>query len=501
MGRAGVIPRTGLPVAVPAGSAVLSALAAHAQARPESTAAAAVAPDGSPSRVMTFRRLCALAGHLSRELSDAGATGDVVLLVGAGGPEFVAWLMAALAAGARVLPVHLRSTPAEVADLVERSGATTVIAPAGAPTPTGLRILPFEGAADERGQGPSPGGARQAGAIVLASSGTTGRSNLALREAPALDADAANVARATAMGPGDRVLLGVPCGHSYGVDMIVAGVLSGAALLITDPFDARAASAALVSQATILPAVPFMLEALARVPPEGGSSRPRLVFSAGSPLPPRVARAFERAWGRRPGQLYGASELGSVTFCHPDSASFAEGSVGVAMTGVSIRVLDPDRPARCVPVGEEGHVGVAAPSMFSGYLDGESPLADGHFLTGDLGRLDEAGRLYLTGRLKHVIDVGGLKVNPQEVEGVLAAHPGVAECVVVATEASDTVTRLRAVFVARDPARTPTDADLRAFLKERLSGHKVPRVFEAAPSLPRSPTGKVLRAHVAGPGC
>ncbi len=450
---------------------------------------------------MTFQRLGALAGHLSGALGDAGVTGDVVLLMGIGGPEFVAWLMAAFAAGARVLPVHPRSTPAEVADLVERSGATSVIVPAGAPTPTGLRTLPFEAAQDERAHRSSPSGPREPGATVLASSGTTGRSRLALREAPALDADAANVARATTMGPGDRVLLAVPCGHSYGVDMIVAAVLSGAALLIADPFDARAASAALASHATILPAVPFMLEALARGAPDSGSSRLRLAFSAGSPLPPRVARAFERAWGRRPGQLYGASELGSVTFCHPDSALFAEGSVGVAMTGVRIRVLDPDHPARSLPVGEEGQVGVAAPSMFSGYLDAESPLADGHFLTGDLGRLDEAGRLFLTGRLKHVIDVGGLKVNPQEVEGVLAAHPGVADCVVLATEASDTVTRLRAVFVARDPARPPTDADLRAFLKGRLSGHKIPRVFEAAPSLPRSPTGKVLRTQVAGRGC
>jgi acyl-coenzyme A synthetase/AMP-(fatty) acid ligase len=115
--------------------------------------------------------------------------------------------------------------------------------------------------------------------------------------------------------------------------------------------------------------------------------------------------------------------------------------------------------------------------------------------------LDHAGRLFVTGRLKHVIDVGGLKVNPQEVEAALGAHPGVAECVVVPIEASDTVTRLRAVFVARDPANPPASPELRGFLRDRLSAHKVPRTFEAVASLPRSATGKILRSGIAGRPC
>jgi fatty-acyl-CoA synthase/long-chain acyl-CoA synthetase len=101
--------------------------------------------------------------------------------------------------------------------------------------------------------------------------------------------------------------------------------------------------------------------------------------------------------------------------------------------------------------------------------------------------------LFITGRLKLLVDVGGLKVNPVEVEAALATHPDVAECVVTPMALSDTVTRLRAVYVPSHPARPPRDEELRRHLRGLLAGHKIPRVFQAAHSLPRSPAGKVLR--------
>ncbi len=494
-----------VPVPVPVHSQVLGALESHARARPDARAVAGVGADGAPLSTMTFGALAGAVTRLAGVLSGTAAPGDTVLLMGPGGPAFVAWLLAAISAGVRVLPVHPRSAPAEVVDLAERSGAAVIVASEGAPAPPALRAIPFASAGDSGpaiatngDRSPAPDRGRcGAGAIVLVSSATTGRSKLVLRESPALDADAANVARAAALAPGECVLLGVPTTHSYGVDFVLASVFAGAELLVLDPFDGGAASDALTRYTTVLPAVPFMLEALARVPPPCGPGRLRLAISAGSPLPREVGVAFERAWGVRPGQLYGASELGSVTLCDPASTLFVENSVGVPMAGVSIRILHPEDPAECLPVGREGQVAVRAPSMLSGYLDGPVPLVDGHFLTGDLGRLDEAGRLFITGRLKLVIDVGGLKVNPQEIEEALVAHPGIAECVVVPMAASDTITRLRAVFVARQGTSSPSEADLRAFLRARLSAHKIPRVFEAVSALPRSPNGKVLRARLA----
>jgi long-chain acyl-CoA synthetase len=336
-----------------------------------------------------------------------------------------------------------------------------------------------------------------AGAVVLVSSGTTGASKLAVRGAAALDADAMNVAGATRLGPEGRVLLGVPACHSYGLDTIVACVLTGAAIDVLEPFDTVAAAGHLARHATVFPGVPAMFEALGRCGPPQSPDPRTLVFSAGSPLSDRVRDSFESAWRLRAGELYGASELGTVTFSDPAGKGFVPGHVGSPLRGVSIRILDPSDARRVLSTGATGQVAVRAPSMFGGYLDGEAPLTDGHFLTGDLGRLDERGRLFITGRLKLLIDVGGLKVNPQEVEAALASHPGVAECVVVALPLSDTVTRLRAVYIPREPGRAPEDASLREFLRSRLAPHQVPRVIEPVTSLPRSPTGKVLRAAVA----
>ena len=134
--------------------------------------------------------------------------------------------------------------------------------------------------------------------------------------------------------------------------------------------------------------------------------------------------------------------------------------------------------------------------MLSEYIDGEAlALLNGYFLTGDLGRLDTSGALTLTGRIKLLVDIAGRKVNPLEVEEVLCSHPGVAECVVVPLRISDTLCRLRAVIVPAQPSEPLNLRELRQFARERLSGYKVPRVFEVRETLPRSAAGKVLR-HV-----
>jgi long-chain acyl-CoA synthetase len=139
--------------------------------------------------------------------------------------------------------------------------------------------------------------------------------------------------------------------------------------------------------------------------------------------------------------------------------------------------------------------------MLSHYVgDDSAPTEGGFFLTGDLGRLDARGNLTITGRTKLLIDVGGLKVNPLEVEAVLSQHPAVERCVVVPVKVSDTVSRLKAIVTPRDgapPEDAPTPEALRRFARERLVPYKVPRVFEVRASLPLSPTGKILRHLVA----
>ena len=131
--------------------------------------------------------------------------------------------------------------------------------------------------------------------------------------------------------------------------------------------------------------------------------------------------------------------------------------------------------------------------MFSGYLTSGAELIDGYYPNGDLGYLDAAGRLFITGRIKLLVDVGGMKVNPLEVEAVLTRHPDVAACVVVAVRQSETVNRLKAVIQPREPAAPPSVQDLRRLARENLATYKIPRIFDFRDSLPLSPTGKVLR--------
>jgi acyl-CoA synthetase (AMP-forming)/AMP-acid ligase II len=159
------------------------------------------------------------------------------------------------------------------------------------------------------------------------------------------------------------------------------------------------------------------------------------------------------------------------------------------MSGVSIRILD------------AGEVAIRSPSMLASYVDDEADaeLLDGHFLTGDLGTLTADGALVITGRTKLLIDVGGLKVNPLEVEAAIETHPEVRECIVVPLPQSETVSRLRAIVIPRDAAAAPTVDALRGHARSRLAPYKVPRVFEFRDELPRSATGKVLRAMLDPP--
>jgi acyl-CoA synthetase (AMP-forming)/AMP-acid ligase II len=132
--------------------------------------------------------------------------------------------------------------------------------------------------------------------------------------------------------------------------------------------------------------------------------------------------------------------------------------------------------------------------MFRGYLHQSAPSTlDGFFPTGDLARIDPHNNLTITGRLKLLIEIGGLKVNVLEVEDLLARHPDVAEAAVVAVRVSETVSRLKAVITPRDPENPPVPDDDRRYLRQRLSPDKVPRVIEVRESLPRSPAGKIHR--------
>jgi acyl-CoA synthetase (AMP-forming)/AMP-acid ligase II len=325
---------------------------------------------------------------------------------------------------------------------------------------------------------------RTPGDLLLPTSGSTGTPKIVRRAAASLDAVAANMVEAIGFREDDHVLAAIPLAHSYGIEHgLLAPLWAGATVHLFDGLDIEAIAATRESF-DIFPAVPSMLERLA----DAGASLEglctlRTVYSAGAPLPDSVRERFVARFGVPVGQLYGATEIGTVTYRSGNARSGSD--VGWPMRGVSIRVL------------EACEIAIQSPSMFGGYIDEPAELLEGHFLTGDIGQLTADGALELSGRSKLLIDVGGLKVNPLEVEAAIETHAAVAECIVLPVTQSETVQRIRAIIVPRNTALPPTIESIRSHARALLAPYKVPRTFEIrALPLPRSTTGKLLRSMV-----
>jgi len=477
---------------------LLDAIDRHARDRAEHAAIISLDPRSVSTHSTTWAELADLSHRAAAAVSQIAPAGSPVVLAVPNGPEFAAVFLGTLLAGHHVFPVPPSAGPGEIVRAARACHASLVVTdlpeppafPASTRAARTAELLITRRTPPPREREPSHA------AVLLHSSGTTGLPKIVRRSLRALDAVALAVAEAAVLTASDRVLAAIPMSHSYGMEnSLLAPILAGATILSIPSLSAPSLDAALRHGFTVLPAVPFLIEALAQRP---RCSHTRLIYSAGAALPHRVAGAFERAWHRRAGSLYGATEIGSVTFGDPACESFDAESVGTAMRACEIVVtnMDTPSPSRPLPPGEEGHILVRSASMLDAYLDAPDPLIDGFFPTGDLGTLDPRGNLRLTGRLKLMIDIGGAKVNPLEVERVLCAFPGIAECVVVPAAVTATVSRLRAVMVPHQGSTPPSGADLRAFARDRLATHKVPRLYEFRDRLPRSPTGKVLRRRI-----
>jgi long-chain acyl-CoA synthetase len=335
------------------------------------------------------------------------------------------------------------------------------------------------------------------------SSGSTGRPKRVPRTHAQCVAEGELYNDTLGRDPEDRIFCAIPMFHTYGMGACLFwSATSGATMVILEdpnPFLLRRHRALeLIEQerATVFPGVPFNFRLMAEAPAGADLSSLRLLFSAGTALPRPTFEAFGERFGLLVRQLYGSTEAGFMTAnLDPDPVATFE-SVGTPAGDVEIRILDEDGDA--LPTGEEGEVAVSSPAMTDGYSDMEElnreAFRDGYFHTGDLGRLDDEGRLYLTGRKKLLIEVGGYKVDPIEVQDVVVAHPKVREAVVVGTEGRVEGEELvKAVVV---PDEDVDDRELVEFCRERLANFKVPQIVEFREEIPKSPLGKVLRKYL-----
>ncbi|HEY3766708.1 MAG TPA: AMP-binding protein [Gaiellales bacterium] len=434
----------------------------------------------------TFAEFARRAGAVAAWLGECGVVpGDRVALRLPNGPGYLAAYFGALRAGAIVVPLNPLLAPPEVAHRVEASGARVVIGDEPLPEPSGSAAAMAERA---------PGDA----AVLLYTSGTTGAAKGAVLTHAGLRDAARNAASVLAYAPSDVILGAAPFSHVLGQSAgMNAAVLAGARIAVPGRFDPPRALAEMArTGTTVLLGVPAMCVGLTAAARESVVRPPlRIAHIGGAPLPAEVGAAFEACFGCPIHEGYGLTELSGMAAAQPVGRLRVTGSVGVPVGGVEMRLRAADG-SMCPPEAV-GEVQFRGGTVIPGYWRDDAATRaaidrHGWLSTGDLGRVDTAGNLFLVDRTKEVIIRGGYNVYPREVEEALYAHPDVREAAVIGVP-HETLGEEVAAFVVLEPGATPDADALRAFAAERVAAYKYPRRIMYCESLPKSPTGKVLK--------
>jgi long-chain acyl-CoA synthetase len=349
-----------------------------------------------------------------------------------------------------------------------------------------------------------PGGDPEALAVLLYTSGTSGRPRAAMLTHRAL---MANIEQAAAVRPQmiepDDVVLGVlPLFHVYGLNAVLGQVLRQACrLVLVDGFDVEGSLTLIEDEAvTVVPVAPPVLAYWMSVPDlRERLSGVRMVLSGSAPLSPELVRAFADRSGVAVHQGYGLTEAAPIVTSTLCSAAPKPGSVGAALPGVELRTVD---EAGHLAGGEDpGEIQVRGANLFSGYWpDGEDgPGAGGWYPTGDVGFLDSDGDLFLVDRLKELVIVSGFNVYPVEVEEVITELEQVAEAAVIGAEDARTGEAVVA-YVRRAPSVSLSDEELAELVRDhcatRLARFKQPSHIHVVDELPHTVTGKVAKGRL-----
>jgi long-chain acyl-CoA synthetase len=337
-------------------------------------------------------------------------------------------------------------------------------------------------------------------AVILYTAGTTGQPKGVALSHGNLAANARAAASLYELDRGQWALGVLPLSHSYGLTLMNVGSVLGTRIVLLPWFTPEAVLAAIQQyRVESMAGVPTMYVYLLSYPDADrfDTSSMRAWGSGAAPLPVELVEPFERKFGGRLLEGYGLTEASPVVATHRYSGVRKVGSVGQPLPGVEVRILDDADHA--LPVGEAGEIGVRGPNVMLGYYRMEDETAralrGGWLHTGDVGRLDEDGYLYILERKKDLIIRGGLNVYPREVEDVLYAHPGVAEAAVVGLPDPLMGEEVCAFVVVR-PGEPPTADELTEFCQRHLAKFKCPRHVRFVDALPKSPIGKILRKEL-----
>ena len=331
--------------------------------------------------------------------------------------------------------------------------------------------------------------------LVILTSGSTGAPKGAPREgALAMSLPAGFVSKIAVRGS-DRVLMSAPAFHGWGLLATMVCLLTGATVVMDRRFKAPNSLELLIEhRCTAAMMVPTMLR---RLMDQGADelsrvdrSMLRMIASGGAKLDESLVLSVQKQFGHVLHNLYGATEASYITIATPEDLAVRPTTAGRAPLGVEVAIIS---GGVRVPTGESGQIYVRSGSQISKYTNGASKeTLDGMLNTGDTGRIDSAGRLFVEGRSDGMIISGGENVFPEEVELALGRHRDIVDAAVVAVADADFGQRLRAFVVPRDGA-TITEADVKTYVGTELSRSRVPRDVFLVPELPRGAQGKVTK--------
>jgi fatty-acyl-CoA synthase len=346
----------------------------------------------------------------------------------------------------------------------------------------------------------SPIPPEQEGRAIILTSGTTGTPKGASRKQPESMGPAVALLSRIPLKAREKTFIVAPLFHSWGFAHFTLGMLLSSTVILRRKFDPEHTLSTIAQyEAQNAPMVPVMVQRIMELPEETrrkyDTSSLRAVPLSGSALPGELAIKFMNEFGDILYNLYGSTEVAWASIATPDDLRAAPGTAGAPPRGTILKIYD--EKGRELPQGEDGRIFVGNEMLFEGYTGGGSKdEIDNLMATGDVGHLDEEGRLFVSGRDDDMIVSGGENVFPREVEDLIANMDGVKEVAVIGVDDEKFGQRLKAYVVRSGSGSKPSEDDVKKKVKADLAGYKVPREVEFMKELPRNATGKVLKKEL-----
>ena len=468
---------------------------------------------------LTFAEINRRTNAIANGLSDAGVKeGDAVAIMCRNHRFFIESAVAASKLGADALYLNTAFAAPQLTDVVKREKPVAIIydeefeellAEAGKRRKRFVAWHDSDATSDptldsllDDGDFSDPVPPENEARAVILTSGTTGTPKGASRSQPQSLDPAAALFSKIPMKARQTVHIAAPLFHSWGFAHFTMGLLLGSTVVLRRKFDPEQSLAEIARyRCDALVVVPVMMSRILELPQQVrdqyDTSSLKVVAASGSALPGDLAIEWMDEFGDTLYNLYGSTEVAWASIATPADMRAAPGTAGRPPRGTILKLLDENGVE--VPPGQTGRIFVANEMLFEGYTGddgGSKEVVGGLMSTGDVGRVDESGRLFVEGRDDEMIVSGGENVFPKEVEDTLTRHEAVAEAAAVGVEDDKFGQRLRA-FVVPAGASSPSEDELKAYVKQNLANFKVPREIWFLDELPRNATGKVLKRELA----